>query len=55
MSRADELSIICSATPGLELTPLHDATKIIKELEGECDAHNKRIRAFEGDHAENHT
>lgn len=51
MSRADNLPIVCSDTPGWELTPLHDATKIIKELE-------ERIRELEDridEDEENHT
>ena len=50
-TRADELSIISSSKPGWELTPLHDATKIIKELE-------ERIRELEDridEDEENHT
>ena len=43
-TRADELSIISSSKPGWELTPLHDATKIIKELEDECNAWADRGR-----------
>lgn len=42
--RAAELAIICSNTPGWELTPYREAVRVIQDIESECDDWAKRGR-----------